>query len=161
MTPDNAHDLVGALHKRAQDAAAGTRQPDYRARAVEAAFAQGPGDRAWARVRLAADLRADDQKEAALAVLDDAWLLRPCEEAERAIFTVAIAVHCDLGAHPTAEIIEREQAARSVDSHFAWAAVRLYSELSKVTDDEEHHQRREHYSEMIGESADGRSALAA
>jgi len=161
MTTDNTHDLVGTLNKRAQEAATATRQPDYRARALEAAFAQGSEDRAWACVRLAADLRADNENAAALSVLDDAWLLGPSEEAERAIYTVAIAVHCDLGSHPTAEVIEREQAARSVDGHFARAAARLYAELARSTGDDEHSERRQHYSEMVSEGPETNPAVAA
>jgi hypothetical protein len=161
MTTDNTHALVGVLHERARAAATEPRQPDYQSRAFEAAFAQGPDDRAWARIRLAADLRADDQKQAALSVLDDAWLLCPSDEAERAIYTVAIAVHCDLGAYPTAVILEREQASRSVDGHFARAAARLYSELLEVTGEEEHRIRRSSYSGIADESEGGRSVIAA
>lgn len=161
VSADNTHDLVGTLHKRAQEAANGPRQPDYRARALEAAFAQGSDDRAWARIRLAADLRADSEAAAALSVLDDACLLGPSEEAERAIYTVAIAVHCDLGSHPTAEVIEREQAARSVDAYFARVAARLYSELARATGDDEHGQRHKHYSALADEGPEANSAVAA
>jgi hypothetical protein len=68
---------------------------DYRARALEAAFAQRADDRAWARIRLAAALRADGDTEAALSVLDEAWLLGSQDETECAIYTVAMAIHCD------------------------------------------------------------------
>ena len=137
------------------------RQADYRARALEAVFAQGSDDRAWARIRLAADLRADGEFAAALGVLDEAWLLGPSAEAECAIYTVAIAVHCDLGAHPTAEVIEREQAVRVADAKFARAAARLYSELVRATDDEAHRSRRDRYIAMIDELEDSTTAVAA
>lgn len=161
MSTDNTHDLVGTLQRRAQEAASGSRQPDYRARAVEAAFAQGSDDRAWARVRLAADLRADGDSAAALDVLDEAWLLGATDAAECAIFTVAIATHCDLGAHPTAEVIEREQAARSIDAKFARAAARLYSELFQATGDDPHRVRRDLYIALIAELEETNPAVAA
>ena len=167
MQTDSSHDLVGTLHKRAQDAANGPRQPDYRARAYEAAFAQGSDERAWSRVRLAADLRADGEKEAALRVLDEAWMLGASEDAERAIYTVAIALHCDLVLtqlpRSSAQSVEQPQSECPVvkSSDFARASARLYSELFKVTEDDEHRRRWEHYAAIAGKSAGAASALAA
>lgn len=67
----------------------------------------------------------------------------------------------DLGAHLTAEVIEREQASRTVDVKFAHAAARLYSELARVTGDEAHRRRRDHYVAVIGELEAGAAGVAA
>jgi hypothetical protein len=157
----NTPGLVDALNRRVEEVGREVRQANFRARALEAAFARSGEERAWSRVRIAADLRAEGEHEQALRVLDAAWVLGPSEEVERAIFTVAIATHCDLNSHLTAEVIEREQAGRSIDVKFARAAVRLYSELASVTQDAAHHARRDHYLTTINLSETRDTAAAA
>jgi hypothetical protein len=114
-------------------------------RTIEAALAESSDERAWVLVRLAEDLRARGRADVALRALDAAWELRPSEEPRRAIFTCAISAHCDLGQHVVAEVIEREQAARSIDDEFALAALRLYSALSRMTGLRIHYARRADY----------------
>jgi hypothetical protein len=114
-------------------------------RTIEAALAESSDERAWVLVRLAEDLRALGRADVALRALDAAWELRPSEEPRRAIFTCAISAHCDLDQHIVAEVIEREQAARSMDDEFALAALRLYSALSRMTGSRIHYARRADY----------------
>lgn len=73
----------------------------------------------WTLGRLAADLRAPGDDARSLDILDAAWLLDPEDEAIRAIETVAMACHCDMGTHLTAV--------------HARVAVRLYAELFLAT----------------------------
>lgn len=123
--------------------------PDLAGRAIEAALAESCDERAKVLVRLAQDLRAAGRPKTALRALDAAWELRPSEEPRRAIFTVAVEAHCDLGQLADAEVVEREQAARSVDEPFARAALRLYSALSRMTGLDIHLARRAHYLSLL------------
>lgn len=132
------------------DAAAVTQASDLSGRAIEAALAESSDERVWVLVRLAHDLRELGRPEVALRALDAAWELRPSEEPRRAIFTAAIHAHCDLGHHADAEVVEREQAGRSIDEHFALAALRLYSALSRMTGLDVHFARRAHYLSYLG-----------
>jgi ParB-like chromosome segregation protein Spo0J len=122
-------------------------------RAIEAALAESTDGRASALVRLAADLRALGRADVALRALDAAWELRPSEKTRREAFTCAIAAHCDLGQHVVAEVVEREQAARSVDEAFARQALRLYSALSRLTGLDVHHSRRALYLSLLAGSS--------
>jgi hypothetical protein len=115
------------------------------------AHATRVNDRAWALVRLAADLRALGEQPRALEVLDVAWLLKPEDEAVRAIETVAIACHCDMGTHETAARIEQQPSSLPPDLRYARASVRLYAELHDATGEEAHRTRRDFYSTLIAE----------
>ena len=86
----------------------------------------------------------------ALWVLDRADELGAASEPTRAIFTVAIAIHCDMNQHEIAVPLEREQAVRfEVDTHFARAAARLYAELPEKTGEVTYLERRDHYVALI------------
>jgi hypothetical protein len=112
------------------------RVPDYPRRAVEAALATSTDDRAWALVRLAADLRADGDRARALRVLDLAWELGPSSAPAAAMFTCAIACHCDEHELATAHMVASEQPGEHRDVRFARAACRLYATLLAETGDE-------------------------
>jgi hypothetical protein len=109
------------------------RVPDFPRRAIEAALATGTDDRAWALVRLAADLRADGDQRKALLVLDIAWGLAPSGGPSAAMFTCAIACHCDEGEFFTAHVVASEQPEEYRDVKFARAACRLYATLLAET----------------------------
>ena len=70
---------------------------------------------AWALIRLAADLR-DARPSSARMRSTAAWLARAEDEAVRAIETIAIACHCDMGTHETAVRIEQQQSLASAQS---------------------------------------------
>ena len=112
------------------------RIPDIPRRAVEAALATFTDERAWALIRLAADLRALGDRERALAVLDLAWRLEPSRQPAAAVFTCAIACHCDEGDVLTADVIASEQPDEYRDVKFARAACRLYATLLAETGEE-------------------------
>ena len=146
------------LHARAVERASTQRRPDPVSRALELAFAGRNDDRAWVLIRLAADLRVLGDMRRALTVLDAAAELRPSAEVRRAIDTCAIACHCDLGTHATAELIERQSRALPPDLHLARAAARLYAELFAQTGADEHRDRRCGFSALVAElesEADG------
>jgi hypothetical protein len=105
-------------------------------------------------VRLAADLRAIGKADVSLWVLDRAWSLDPSEKIERAIFTCAIGAHCDLGQHAAAAVIEREQAARSMDDRFARAALRLYAEIAAYGRDADADARCASYAALLDKGLD-------
>ena len=127
-----------------------TRTTEPANRAIEAARAESSDDRARALVRLAQDLRQHGRAAVTLQVLDAAYQLFPSEEVRRAAYTCAIEAHCDLGHYVVAEVIEREQASRSIDEAFARAALRLYSALSRWTGFESHYGRRADYILLLG-----------
>lgn len=137
------------LHQRAVEAGHERRSADLVGRALELAVATTADDRAWALVRLAADLRALERHAEALRVLDVAWQLSPSEHPELAMFSCAIAVHCDRGEHELAIKLERGFSERGIDLKFGRACLRLYAELYAVTDDEEHRARRDSYRSAI------------
>lgn len=103
----------------------------------------------WALVRRADALRALGDPGRALRVLDRAWALGPAEDAELAIYTCAIAAHCDLRQHFTAVLIEREQVRRAIDAGFARAAHRLYAELEETVWGELVDGRRQMYAALL------------
>ena len=78
-------------------------------------------------------------------MLDAAWHLGPSEQPELAMFSCAIAVHCDRGEHAVAVTVERDFIERGIDLRFGRACLRLYSELYQQTEDEEHLARRDSY----------------
>ena len=84
-----------------------------------------------------------------MKALDAACELQPSDEVRRAAYACAIEAHCDLGQYIVAEVIEREQATRSVDDAFARAALRLYSALSRWTGFDSHLARRAHYISLL------------
>ena len=139
------------LHERAVQVARPVRQADLVARCLDLARATRVNERAWALVRLAADLRALGDHRRALYVLDTAWFLLPEDEAVRAIETVAIACHCDMGAHLTAVRIEQQPGSLPPDLKRARAAVRLYAELFEATGEDDYRIRREFFSMLISE----------
>ena len=139
------------LHRRAVVAARGDRPNDSVRRCLEVARAVWVTDRAWALIRLAADLRAHGDAARAIEVLDAAWELDAGAEVVRAIETVAIACHCDMGTHQTAVKIEQQASALPPDLRYARAASRLYSELFDATDDEDYRIRRDAYSLVIAD----------
>jgi hypothetical protein len=138
MIDSNGHgDLVGDLYARLEGVPPWpSRVPDLPRRAVEAALATSTDERAWALVRLAADLRAMDKQREALHVLDLAWSMEPSAEPSAAMFTCAIACHCDLGDLYTGQLIAGEQPDEYRDVKFARAACRLYAALLAETGDE-------------------------
>jgi len=144
------------LQSRATQVAKGERQADLVARCLELARATRANERAWALVRLAADLRALRDPARALGVLDIAWLIEPEDQAVRAIETVAS--HCDMGTHEAAVRIERQ--ARPPDLKYARAAVRLYAEIFDATGDEEYRIRRDFYSMLVSEVTRGTSTAS-
>jgi hypothetical protein len=87
-------------------------------------------------VRLAADLRAMREHRTALGVLDLVWHMKPSAHASAAMFTCAIACHCDLGDLFTAQLIASEQPDEYRDAKFGRAACRLYAALLDETDEE-------------------------
>lgn len=149
MSTNGENSLDRDLHGRAAEAANGRRPTDLVARALEIAVATRPNDRAWALVRLAADLRALERHEEGLRVLDVAWSLSPTERAERAMLSCAIAIHCDRGHHAVAETLERQFAGHAIDLKLGLACLRLYTALVTLTGDEEHHARREFYRSAV------------
>ena len=138
MSDSNGHeDLVGDLYAQLEGVALWPRRvPDLPRRAVEAALATSTDERAWALVRLAADLRAMGDQATALRVLDFAWAMEPSSEPAAAMFTCAIACHCDLGDLFTAQLIAGEQPDDYRDVKFARAACRLYAALLEETGEE-------------------------
>jgi hypothetical protein len=92
--------------------------------------------------------------------LDIASSLSPGFDAERAIFTCAIAVHCDRREYKVAAKLERQQAERSIDLKFARACARLYSELYGESEDEGDRARRDAYVAAIN-SLDAEASVAA
>jgi hypothetical protein len=138
MSDSNGHvDLVGDLYARLEEVTPWPRRvPDLPRRAVEAALASSTDERAWALVRLAADLRAMDDQAAALRVLDLAWHMTPSAHPAAAMFTCALACHCDLGDLYTARFLAEEQPDEHRDAKFARAACRLYASLLAETGEE-------------------------
>jgi hypothetical protein len=125
------------------------RTTELAGRAIEAARAESNDERAHVLVRLAQDLRRYGRAAVALRALDAACELQPSDEVRRAAYTCAIEAHCDLGQYIVAEVIEREQATRSVDDAFARAALRLYSASSRWTGFDSQFARRAHYLSLI------------
>jgi hypothetical protein len=139
MSDSNGHvDLLGDLHSRLDGGEAPwpRRIPDLPRRAVEAALASSTDERAWALVRLAADLRAMDDQRTALRVLDLAWSMGPSTHPAAAMFTCAVACHCDLDDLYTAQLIAGEQPDDYRDVKFARAACRLFAALLEETGEE-------------------------
>jgi hypothetical protein len=87
-------------------------------------------------VRLAADLRAVDERATTLTVLDLAWHMEPSTQPAAAMFTCAIACHCDLGDLYTAQLIASEQPDDYRDAKFARAVCRLLAALLEETGEE-------------------------
>lgn len=138
MSDSNGHgDLVGDLYAQLEGVPPWPRRvPDLPRRAVEAALATSTDERAWALVRLAADLRAMDELRTALGVLDLAWSMEPSTVPAAAMFTCAIACHCDVGDLYTGQLIAGEQPDEYRDVKFARAACRLYAALLAETGEE-------------------------
>jgi hypothetical protein len=138
MSDSNGHgDLVGDLYAGLEGVLPWpSRVPDLPRRAVEAALATSTDERAWALVRLAADLRAMDKQREALHVLDLAWRMEPSTVPSAAMFTCAIACHCDLGDLYTGQLIASEQPDEYRDVKFARAACRLFAALLAETREE-------------------------
>ena len=92
-------------------------------------------------------------------MLDAAWHLEPSEQPTLAMFSCAIAIHCDRGEH---DALEQDFVDRGIDLKFGWACLRLYSELFAETEDEQHLARRESYRAHVAllESAEDTSAVA-
>ena len=143
------HTLERDLHRRVVQTLGEGRTVDVIGRVLALAAAHRADDRAWALVRLAADLRALGRHDDALRVLDAAWFLEPSEQPELAMFSCAIAIHCDRQAHDVAVTLERDFAERGIDLKFGRACVRLYSELYAATEDDEHQARLESYSAHV------------
>jgi tetratricopeptide (TPR) repeat protein len=139
------------LHRQAVVAARAERPDDPVRRCLEVARAVWVTDRAWALIRLAADLRARGDAARAIEVLDTAWELDAGDEALRAIETVAIACHCDMGTHHTAVKIEQQASALPPDLKYARAVARLYGELFDATEDEDYRIRRDAYALVISD----------
>jgi hypothetical protein len=135
------------------------RVPDLPRRAIEAALATSTDERAWALIRLAADLRVLGEIDTALVALDTAWHLHPSTEPARAMFSCAIACHCDTAAYTKAETIASEQPEEFHDLKFSRAAVRLYSTLLEETGEERWAIYLDHYRAHIDGSdrRDGRA----
>ena len=149
MSTNGNDGLDRDLHHRAVSTARGRRDADLVARSLEVAVATRAHDRAWALVRLAADLRALERHEEGLRVLDVAWGLSPTNGVERAMLSCAIAIHCDREHHPVAETLERQFAGNAIDLKLGFACLRLYSELFVLTGAEEHRARREFYRSAV------------
>jgi hypothetical protein len=138
----------------ALDTAAG-RQPDFVLRALEAALARTSDQKAWALVRLAADLRAVGRPAVALSVLDEAFFLGHKIETDRAMFSSAIGAHCDLGQHPVGKVVERDWVKQGdPDLKFAKAALRLYTESFLATGDPHDDLLCAHYRTLVESLAD-------
>jgi hypothetical protein len=133
------------LHARVVETATTDRKVDVVGRVLELAAAYRSDDRAWALVRLAADLRALGRHDDALRILDAAWYLEPSDQPQLAMFSCAIAIHCDRDAHDVAVTLERDFVDRGIDLKFGRACIRLYSELYASTEDQEHESRLESY----------------
>lgn len=129
-------------------------------RCLEIAAATRADDRAWALVKLAADLRRLERYDDALRVLDLASELLGDPRSELAVYTCAIAVHCDRSEHEVAIKLERQVVAGGVDVKFGLACRRLYSELHAKTGDEEHRARRDSYRALV-ESLEAADSVAA
>ena len=138
MSDNNNHVEVLVLNVPSQtpDYVWPKRVPDFPRRAVEAALATSNDARAWALVRLAADLRASDDQRKALAVLDLAWGMEPSAEPAAAMFTCAIACHCDNDDFLTAHVVANDQPDAYRDTKFARVACRLYATLLAETGEE-------------------------
>lgn len=107
------------------------------------------GESAGDLVRRADALLARGDPARALRVLDRAWALDRAGDAELAIYTRAIAAHCDLGRHATAVLLEREQVRRAVDADFARVAHRLYAEVAETVWGELVDGRRQMYAALL------------
>lgn len=137
MSEHNGHgDLIGDLNSAIRQKPWPQRVPDLPRRAVEAALATSTDERAWSLVRLAADLRALGDRRRALGVLDLAWRMEPSAGPAAAMFTCAIACHCDEDDYFTAEVIACEQPDEYRDGKFARVACRLYAALLAETGEE-------------------------
>lgn len=125
------------------------RVPDLPQRALDAALATSADARAWALVKLAADLRVLGEIETALFVLDAAWFLGPSTEPSRAMFSCAIGCHCDRADYDVAHLIAAEQPEEYHDEKFSRAAQRLYLTLLELTGEEQWSVWLDHYSRHL------------
>jgi hypothetical protein len=133
-------ELTRTLTRRVAEARNGNASltEDLVDRSVAIALARTPDERAWALTRMAAVLRRADRFDLALHLLDVADSLYPSEWPERAVFTCAIAVHCDRGDFRMAQTLGEEQFARSVDLKLFLAMARVYHALYRETEDPEY-----------------------
>lgn len=112
------------------------RVPDIARRVVEAAQARTNDEKAWALVRLGADLRVLGDISGALRALDAAWELRPTIEPARAMWSCAIAAHCDNADYLLAHRVAHQLPEGYHDVKFSRAAARLYATLLEETGEE-------------------------
>jgi hypothetical protein len=94
--------------------------------AVRAALGATVDARAWALVQLAAALRRRGDVEGALHVLDLAWGLRPSPRVEAAVYTCAVAAHCDADRFEVARTVGEQTLRRWCDSALLRALGRAY-----------------------------------
>jgi hypothetical protein len=149
MSARSDDNLAGDLHRRAAEVARPKREADLVARCLELAVATTcarPRVRARQAGGRSAETRAHDE---ALRALDVAARLPAEHRAELAIYTCAIAIHCDRSEHDVAVELERQVVAAGVDRKFGFACLRLYSELFAASEDEEYGVRRDSYRALV------------
>jgi hypothetical protein len=139
------HGLDDVLLDQVRASTRATRVPNVAEHVLELVTANASEGRAWALVKLAADFRVTGERDAALRLLDVAWILGPSPRPERAIFTVAVAIHCDAGRHEIAQTLIDEQVGRSIDPEVAMAAARVYAELFAQTGDVAYAEARDSF----------------
>jgi tetratricopeptide (TPR) repeat protein len=149
-----ASDLSAVLVDRARLAAHGLAR-DVRGRAIAAAISPDPDSRCYALLSLAAALRKEGESETALTVLDAILALQPPPDVERAVYTVAIAVHTDRGDLDTARKLAEQTRREGVDPHLLSALARLYWELYDDTKLEEFRNEWRHAAEALENIAGG------
>ena len=100
-----------------------------------AAFADEGHRRGWEAVRVAALLRQEGRHEQALELLDDVVRHFDYGDVERAAYTCAVAIHCDLGAPQTGITVGREVWNRGPSPELGNALVRAYWDRFEQTGD--------------------------
>jgi hypothetical protein len=121
---DLAHDLTQQA-RVAAGAANGRVRREVLPAALDAARAWGGSQRGWALVRLAAALRDNEGYCEALAFLDLADEKCRDPHVTRAVFTCAIAIHCDQESIEMANTLSDEQRLRMPgDEQFLRAEIR-------------------------------------
>lgn len=101
--------------------------------AVQAAGAGSEDERAWRLTRLAAALRKAGELDLAVDALEAAIALCPSDWAERALYTCAVAVHCDRDEPELAVTLGEEQMGRSLDERLLHEMARAYYEALEAT----------------------------
>ena len=109
--------------------------------AIRAAIENGRDDRAWSLVKLAAQLRDENEIELARTAIDAAVALDAAPEPTRAAYTCAVAIHVDEGDLMTAKKLGEGLLAEGHDEYLLKAMARVYWELYLKTEESAYRDR--------------------